>query len=82
MVLIMPLTCSVGEAGLGGVSTGGDGDNDRDRNRGARFDGARPIERCLSMDAATRRPACRGLSVGVLAGAPVDQVGDGVDAAA
>jgi hypothetical protein len=44
----------------------GDGDSNRDRNRGARFE-------------APRRKGLRG---SMFAGAAVDQVGDGVDAAA
>ena len=43
-----------------------DGDSNRDRNRGARFEAPRCKELCESM----------------FAGAAVDQVGDGVDAAA
>jgi hypothetical protein len=42
MVLIMPLTCRLGEAAPGSVSTGGDGGSDC--NRSVRFDRTRSIE--------------------------------------
>src|SRR6266702_5456290 len=82
MVLIMSLTCRVGDASIGVASRGGDGDSDRDRNRGARLAEHRQSKRRISMDGLTPISSF-GRSVCVaLAGAAVDQVGDGVDAAA
>ena len=82
MVLIMPLMCGDSDVSTDIASTDGDGDSDRDRNRGARLAEHRQSKRRISMDGLTPISSF-GRSVCVaLAGAAVDQVGDGVDAAA
>lgn len=64
--MIPALTCGVADVVGYLALMVGDGDSYRDRNRGARFGTPRDRELCGSM----------------FAGAAVDQVGDGVDAAA